>query len=164
MTEKSKTTAHEHSEHGDDKSITSVHMRKRDKFRNLFRSEKPEVHANPLAAQPEAEIHHTDFVSIKAGDDNSSTHSSKAVSGSEASSRPTSKNAKVRLEFFSANVPRPAIKAALPKFGARIDSTPQLVLCSSLIPKSPALSPSNESSPEIHSLQIKETSQDALVD
>ncbi|KAF9927364.1 hypothetical protein BGZ67_007540, partial [Mortierella alpina] len=65
MSKKSKTTVPENDEHGDDTSISSQHLRKRDKFLNMFRSEKTEAHAKPVSARPDAEIHHPKSVSTK---------------------------------------------------------------------------------------------------
>ncbi|KAF9984752.1 hypothetical protein BGZ75_003682, partial [Mortierella antarctica] len=165
MTKKLKAAAvPEHDEHGDDKSTSSKYMKKRDKFLNIFRSDKPKVHAKVLAAQPEKTIHNTGSVSIKAGFGQISAGCSIAISNLEAATQPTVEQAKVRLDIFSANAARPAVKTAVPKFGARIDNTPQLVLCSSLLPKIAAVSPSNESNPEINLLQIMHASQDTPID
>ncbi|KAF9932171.1 hypothetical protein BGZ67_004868, partial [Mortierella alpina] len=168
MTKKTKTAIPEHDEHGDDQSISSQHLGKRERLRNkinhIFGSNKPEVHANLLAAQLEPKTHHTDSVSIMVGDDHGSAHSTIAVSSSKAAARPMTEKTTVRLEIFSTNIARSTVRTAVPKFGARMDSTSQLALCSSLLPKNPAVSPSDESSLEINDLQIKETSQDTPID
>ncbi|KAF9990320.1 hypothetical protein BGZ75_002634, partial [Mortierella antarctica] len=164
MTKKSKTTVPEHDERGDDKSISSQHLGKRERFRNLFRSDKSEIHAKPLGAQPDAKNPLTDSVSISVGDDHSSANSRIAGNSSSARARSTVEQTKVRLDIFSVNVSRPAFKTALPEFGARIDNTPHLALCSSLLPKNPALSPSDESTLEINLLQIQEASQDTPIE
>ncbi|CAO3568102.1 unnamed protein product [Mortierella alpina] len=136
MTKKSKTAA---PEHGGDKSTLSKHMKKRDKFFNMFRSNKSEADANSF--------------SIKAGEYHSGARSSTAVSCSKAATQSTTAERKVRLDIFNANAVRPAAKTTVPKFGARIESTPQLALCSSLVLKKPALSSSSDSSPEISLFQ-----------
>ncbi|KAF9275713.1 hypothetical protein BGZ68_010576, partial [Mortierella alpina] len=159
MTKKSKTAALGHDEHGDNQSVSSQHLRKRDKFLNMFRSDKPKVHTNVSVARPESKGHRTNSVSIKAGDAHISAVSSIAVSCSDASTPPMIEEAKVRLDIFSTNTARPAVRIAVPKLGARIDNTPQLALCSSLIPKSPALSPCSESGFEFNLLQMEEASQ-----
>ncbi|KAF9573679.1 hypothetical protein EC968_008195 [Mortierella alpina] len=164
MTKKLKAAAPEYDEHGADNSMLSQHMTKRDKFFNIFRSKKAKMHTKPLAAQPEKKTNNTGSVSIKAADGQISAGYSIAISSTEAASQPPIEEAKVRLDIFSKNVPKPAIRTALPKFGARIDNTPQLVLCSSLLPRSPVFSPSDDLSLKINLLQIKEASQDTPID
>ncbi|KAF9931320.1 hypothetical protein BGZ67_005389, partial [Mortierella alpina] len=156
MTKNPKVAAPGHDQHGD----SSQHTRKRDKFFNMFRSDKPKAHAKPLAARLEKKIHDTRFVP---GDAQISAGCSTASSSSEASTQPTVEKATIRLDIFSTNVAKPAFKITVPKFGARIENTPQLALCSSLLPKSPALSPSKEPNLEINLLQTEEASQDTPI-
>ncbi|KAF9280265.1 hypothetical protein BGZ68_007339 [Mortierella alpina] len=164
MTKKSKTpSVPEHDEQGDDRSISSQHLRKRDKFLNIFRSDKSEAHTNSSTPRPEAKIHHTDApLNTKA--DHVSAHSSTPASSSGAATPPTTENTKIREDIFSTNVARRASKTVVPQPGACIDNTPQLALCSSLLPKTPAVSPSNELSLEVDLLQIKEASHDTPID
>ncbi|KAF9275462.1 hypothetical protein BGZ68_010774, partial [Mortierella alpina] len=110
MTKKSKTSVPEHDEHGDERSISSQHMRKRDKFINMFRSDKSEVHTNPSAPRPEAKTSHTDATSTKARDDYGSAYCSTAASSSGAATPPTTESTKIRMDIFSTNVVRPASK------------------------------------------------------
>ncbi|KAK3810621.1 MAG: hypothetical protein JOS17DRAFT_780096 [Linnemannia elongata] len=44
-------------------------------------------------------------------------------------------SAKPHLEVFPQNISKPAVRIPLPDVGARIDTTPQLALCISLLPK-----------------------------
>ncbi|KAF9555622.1 hypothetical protein EC968_008798, partial [Mortierella alpina] len=163
MTIKSKPAAPGHDENDDDTSISSQHMRKRDKFLSMFRSNKPDAHATTLMARPKAKAHDTNSVSIKAGEYYSSDNSSVAVSSSELT-QSTIEGTKVRLDAFSTNAAKPAVRVVVPKFGARIDNTPQLALCSRLLPKNPALHSHDEPSLQINRLQIKEATLDPLVD
>ncbi|KAF9280557.1 hypothetical protein BGZ68_007137, partial [Mortierella alpina] len=110
MTKKLTSSVPEHDEQGDNKSVSSQHMRKRDKFFNMFRSDKSEVHANPSAGRPNAKVHGIDPGNMKIGDDHSSAHSSIVASSSETTTPPTTEKTKVRADIFSTNVAKPAVK------------------------------------------------------
>ncbi|KAF8928580.1 hypothetical protein BGZ58_009558 [Dissophora ornata] len=149
---------------GDDKSISIQRIRKRDKFRNwfrslfcnLFQSAEPEVKVRTQAVGPETTIHHARASSIEARDDIGHAGSSIKVSSPEAGAQLTTDMTKARLNIFSKNVGRPVIRIALPERGARIDTISQLVLCSSLLLKKPTLSPCSEGASD----QTKESPQD----
>ncbi|CAO3565301.1 unnamed protein product [Mortierella alpina] len=161
MTKKSKPATPDHNDRGDDKSISSQRLGKRERIRNWFHSDRSKAHAEPLASRSEAKNSHADSVSIKAGYDHGSSHSSIVAHGAEACAI---EKAKALSDIFSKNVARPAAKTAVPKFGGRFDSTPQLALCISLLSTNPATSPSDDSSLEINRLQINEASQKTPVD
>ncbi|KAF9949526.1 hypothetical protein BGZ70_001722 [Mortierella alpina] len=163
MIKKSNPTVPELGQHGVDQSAVAQHMKKRNKFFSMFRSGKPEMRAKPSAAAPQAKVHQSDAISSKVENHPNRASSNIAIISSEERILPAAE-AKVRLDIFSMNVTRPVTTIAVPKFGARIDNTPQLALCSSLVLRSPPLAPFNESDPEINHLQIKEHSQDAPID
>ncbi|CAO3572658.1 unnamed protein product [Mortierella alpina] len=160
MTKKSKSAFPEHDQQADNILVSSKPMRK--KFFSMFRSDKSEAHATPLAGQPERKIHNKGFVSINAG--NGQIGVVCAISSLETDTQPTVEEAKVRLDIFSTNVARPTVQTPVPKFGTRIDSTPQLALCSSLLPRSAALSLSNEPNLGISLPHAKGASQDTPSD
>ncbi|KAK5822900.1 hypothetical protein F5H01DRAFT_318859 [Linnemannia elongata] len=115
-------------------SVSSQHVRKRDKIFNLFRSSS----AKPKVKQPQstkATRHHLSTVSAEdrvAMDHAVSTTEIKSpISNVQSSALP----AKSHLEIFSQNVNSPVVLITLPEFGSRIDTTPQLALCISLLPK-----------------------------
>ncbi|CAO3567585.1 unnamed protein product [Mortierella alpina] len=163
MTKKSKSTVLEQDQHGVDKSAVAQHMKKRDKFFSMFRSGKSEVRNKSLAA-PQVTVHQVDSASSKVVEDHKRAGHNITILSSEGRIPPADEEAKIRLEIFSTNVARPITTTVVPKFGARIDNTPQLALCSSLVLRGPALSEPNDSNSEINHLQIKKPLQDAPID
>ncbi|KAF9561033.1 hypothetical protein EC968_005917, partial [Mortierella alpina] len=161
MSEKSKPAVPEHDEHADHESTSSQRSRKRDKLYNIFKSNKPSVHTKNQNAQPEAIAHQSEPARGK--DDHSNAGATIAVRSSETAPLATDE-AKARLDIFSTNAAKPAVSAVVPKFGARIDNTPQLAFCSRLLPKNMTPHSSDESSLQVNRLQIKEATQDPPVD
>ncbi|CAO3567077.1 unnamed protein product [Mortierella alpina] len=120
---------------GDTRSISSQHERKRDKvfrFLHLSKSEKarpqaPERRTSSRPAQAastEAEHHDAIVVSYR-GMIDTSPSGTECLTGAR----------KAHADIFSENVCTPTTKTNIPKSDKRIDDTPQLVLCSSLLLK-----------------------------
>ncbi|KAF9271463.1 hypothetical protein BGZ68_003592, partial [Mortierella alpina] len=104
------------------KSISSQHGTKREKFFNLFRSAKSE------------EMSKTDATSIEAREqiDDLVTPLQK-VSNPQTGVLHMTESRKARSNIFSEIVHTQAASLEVPKIGTRINSTPQLALCSSLL-------------------------------
>ncbi|OAQ22518.1 hypothetical protein K457DRAFT_25987, partial [Linnemannia elongata AG-77] len=118
----------------ENKSVSSQHVRKRDKIFNLFRSSS----AKRKVKQPQSTMatrHHLSTVSAedRVAIDHavSTTEIESPISNVQSSALP----AKSHLEIFSQNVNPPVVFINLPEFGSRIDTTPQLALCIGLLPK-----------------------------
>ncbi|KAF9274559.1 hypothetical protein BGZ68_000532, partial [Mortierella alpina] len=129
---------------GDNKSISSQHERKRDKIRNFFHSAKSAKSEEPAGDQPiepEVNIQPIRAASIEAEDNDDDVDSSSNNSGNtlETETPCSTGPRKARLDMFSGNVNRPVANIDVPKLGGRINSTPQLALCSSLLLKNQAI-------------------------
>ncbi|KAF9954608.1 hypothetical protein BGZ72_004452 [Mortierella alpina] len=111
------------------KSNSSQHRRTQATVLNVSRSTTSKETATAHVT-PEANIQ-----DIRVASNEDVAHI-KNLSGLKTQSQLTTGVRKARLAIFSENVIRQAGKIDLPKIGARIDSTPQLVLCSSLLPMS----------------------------
>ncbi|KAG0371920.1 hypothetical protein BGX24_000989 [Mortierella sp. AD032] len=134
---------------GDDKSVSSQRIRKRDKFMNLFRSSSPEpkVRAKPQSSSPKIAAHRLTTTSTNASvygiatvgsHDNIETKqavASTAVKNHGSKPEPSTLSFNLRADIFTQNVNTPAVLVSLPEFGTRISATPQLVLCIDLLPK-----------------------------
>ncbi|KAF9273678.1 hypothetical protein BGZ68_001316, partial [Mortierella alpina] len=137
----------------DDRSISSQGARKRGKFKNFFRSAKSEGKATPGTS--EKKIHDISSAATEAknvGYAGPSTNVPIAETKKEFAMDLTSTCSNI----LPSNVARPSSETTLPKPGARIDTTPQLVLCSSLL--NPVLSLNSESNLEKDSVQSKDAS------
>ncbi|KAF9090389.1 hypothetical protein BGX23_005996 [Mortierella sp. AD031] len=111
----------------DEKSVSSQRERKRD---NLG---KKAGHTRTASSQGSAEAEHAVSVTAMKSPDLTPLSSTLPI--------------KPRLDVYLKNVASPVVNVSLPKFGARIDNTPQLALCARLLPKDPdTLDESNESS------------------
>ncbi|KAF9944359.1 hypothetical protein BGZ70_004728, partial [Mortierella alpina] len=113
--------------------------RKRDKLRNLFRPAKQEEKAKVEDHHPETKVHD----GRDASTDNASVVTSLKVSSLESASQLselTRNMSEARLSVFSENVGRATTGIPLPSLDARIDRTPQLALCITLLPKNTASS------------------------
>ncbi|KAF9975528.1 hypothetical protein BGZ75_000526, partial [Mortierella antarctica] len=128
------------SSHTDNKSIQSQKTRMRDKIRNFFRSSKHEEKVAIQDGPSKTNIHHARAAST---DITSAVHSLK-VSSSGTGSQPAIGMPEARLNVFSENVAKTSIGITLPKLDARIDSTSQLALCISLLPRNMASSLQHE--------------------
>ncbi|KAF9280053.1 hypothetical protein BGZ68_007529, partial [Mortierella alpina] len=115
---------------GDEKSSSSQGGRKRDKFMNLFRSAKSEGKAT--TGTSEKKIHDTVPAASK-GKDVGYAGFSTNVTIAETKAESTTDWTSTCSNIFPSNVARPSTETDLPKRGARVDTTPQLVLCSSIL-------------------------------
>ncbi|KAF9272284.1 hypothetical protein BGZ68_002557, partial [Mortierella alpina] len=124
---------------GDTKSILSQRDRKRDKVRRFFRRTKSEETAKtqPAIGQPARSA--VSSQRVRAVNTEDRDHDDGV--GSSRQKVSTSKNGtqcgtgirKARLDILSENVCKPSADIQVPKIGMRINSTPQLALCSSLL-------------------------------
>ncbi|KAF9932376.1 hypothetical protein BGZ67_004761 [Mortierella alpina] len=146
---------------GDHKSIPSQHGRKRDKFLGLFRSTKTRETAKIQASKAETDIRHASTERGVHVDYPDSPLEN--VSSLETGTQSTTRTRKARSNIFSENVSRSAASAKVPKLGTRISNTPQLALCSSLLPKKQASS-SHDKDPNGVQDQAKGASQDIPTD
>ncbi|KAG0311702.1 hypothetical protein BGZ97_011687, partial [Linnemannia gamsii] len=104
----------------DDSSVPSLRVRKRDKILKVIRYITPRTH--PKATSDESKKHGRHF----------RFHSNT----SDGSSRSRSRELMVaRQDIFPENVDSPVVEVVVPKPGSRIDTTPQLTLCSVLLTK-----------------------------
>ncbi|KAG0284717.1 hypothetical protein BGZ96_010942, partial [Linnemannia gamsii] len=132
----------------DNQSVSSQRIRKRDKFLNMFRS----TSSNPKATNS----HCTSFKSTVNDDSTVSTEgfthrlstvgipqtvnidhvvSSTTVRSTPSDVQLSSSLTRPHLDVFAQNVRAPAVRITLPKFWARIETTPQLALCIGLLSK-----------------------------
>ncbi|KAG0269409.1 hypothetical protein BGZ95_002094, partial [Linnemannia exigua] len=133
----------------DNKSGSSQYVRKRNRFMNLFGSSNPEpkVKAKSQNSSPKVTAHHLSTTSTNASVHRLSTVSihysieteyevtSTAVQNPVSKPDPLTMSSNLRMDIFTKNVSKPAIPVSLPEFGARISTTPQLVLCLRMLPK-----------------------------
>ncbi|KAF9109094.1 hypothetical protein BGX30_008528, partial [Mortierella sp. GBA39] len=140
----------------DNKSVSSQHVRKRDKLFGLFRlstpkpkykqSQSPKTSLNRFStASTEASLHRLSTVSTQYSslieyevDFSSSVDIEHTVSITEVKSpascaQPLDLPAIPRLDVFPENINAPVVLITLPDFGSRIDTTPQLALCLGLL-------------------------------
>ncbi|KAF9899627.1 hypothetical protein EC991_008536, partial [Linnemannia zychae] len=139
-------------------STPSQHIRKRDKFLNLFRSSSPEPETKSNSAS------RNDVKTTTVGSNTSTLHClsivstdtsiidtlaastqrnieienaiiSTAVKSPDSSILPSTQQAKSHLDVLLKNVNPPTVSISLPEIRKRIDSTPQLALCIGLLPK-----------------------------
>ncbi|KAF9271731.1 hypothetical protein BGZ68_003146, partial [Mortierella alpina] len=121
---------------GDDISISSQGTRKRDKILKFFRPAKSEEKV--IAGTSPTKMHDTPSAATEAkkvSDAGSSVNVIKADTRTESMVDLTS----TCCNIFPSNVTRPSCGTDLPKPGARIETTPQLVLCSSILNSVPSL-------------------------
>ncbi|KAI7823528.1 hypothetical protein BC939DRAFT_158920 [Gamsiella multidivaricata] len=117
----------------------------RDRIRHFFQPDKSEVkNVKTQAARPERKIHHARASSIGARDDIDYMGSSIKVSSPEIGTDLTNVMTAARLHVFSENISLTPTSVAVPKLGARIDTTSQLAFCISLLSRNLALSPHSE--------------------
>ncbi|KAG0288833.1 hypothetical protein BGZ96_007432, partial [Linnemannia gamsii] len=125
----------------DDQSVSSQRMRKRDKFVNVFRS-KPKA-TSPQSTSSKSTVkdesttsaHRLSTVVGPGSVDIDHVVSSTAVKNTPSYVRSPSPLTRPRLDVFPQNVRAPTVHITLPKFGTRIESTPQLALCIGLLSK-----------------------------
>ncbi|KAK3839398.1 MAG: hypothetical protein JOS17DRAFT_770489 [Linnemannia elongata] len=131
---------------GDHNSVSSQRTRKRDKIFAFFRSSSQERKANntrttspkssfkgALAASTEVSAQRLSTVSTSEIVDMDHAAPTTAVESTPLDIHPSTLLTKSHLDVFSQNVNAPAVRIPLPKFGARIDTTPQLALCIGLL-------------------------------
>ncbi|KAG9070327.1 hypothetical protein KI688_009664 [Linnemannia hyalina] len=144
---------------GDNKSVSSQRVRKRDKLFGLFRPSTPKPRDKQSqslktslnrfsTASTEANLHRLSIISTQYSGDieyevevSSSVDIEHTVSISEVKSpascaQPSALPAITRLDVFPQNINAPVVLIALQDFGSRIDTTPQLALCLGLLPNS----------------------------
>ncbi|KAG9070331.1 hypothetical protein KI688_009668 [Linnemannia hyalina] len=144
---------------GDNKSVSSQRVRKRDKLFGFFRpststprdnqSQSPKTSLDRFStASTEANLHRLSIISTQYSGDieyevevSSSVDIEHTVSISEVKSlascaQPSALPAITRLDVFPQNINAPVVLIALQDFGSRIDTTPQLALCLGLLPNS----------------------------
>ncbi|KAF9932380.1 hypothetical protein BGZ67_004765, partial [Mortierella alpina] len=125
---------------GNDGSISPQGTRKRDILRNIFRSTKPADKVRSQASLPQAKIRDAGAASTHID----SAFSSLKVDSSQTGSQLTIDTSKACLDIFSENVGRTSSGITLPRLDARIDSTSQLALCISLLPRNTIFSSPHE--------------------
>lgn len=104
----------------DDSSVPSLRIRKRGKILKAIRSITARSHPKAPSDEPKKHHHHFRFSSNK----------------SDRSSRSSSRERIVaRQDIFPENVSSPVVDVVVPKPGSRIETTPQLALCSILLTK-----------------------------
>ncbi|KAG0302775.1 hypothetical protein BGZ97_002183, partial [Linnemannia gamsii] len=126
----------------DDQSVSSQSIRKGDRSVNMFRpsSQKPKA-TNSTSTSPRSTItgtsastkvatHHLSGVGTPG-----SVDIGHVVSTTAEKTTPSAPLATPRLDVFPRNVRAPSVCITLPKFGARIETTPQLALCIGLLSK-----------------------------
>ncbi|KAF9109911.1 hypothetical protein BGW39_004911, partial [Mortierella sp. 14UC] len=140
-------------------STPSPHIRKQDKFLNLFRSSSsdPKVkskNGNPrdikrasTASTDTAHVHRLSTVSTNTSIIGTAAESAQgsveiehvvtntAVKGPTANVEPSGPRIKPRLDVFKQNVDPPSVRVSLPEIRTRISTTPQLALCIGMLPK-----------------------------
>ncbi|KAG0284182.1 hypothetical protein BGZ96_011461, partial [Linnemannia gamsii] len=133
---------------GDNQSVSSQRIRKRDRLFNMFHSSsskpkatnsqrtssKSTVSDDPIVSTEES-AHQLPTVGSPQIVDIDNVVSTTAVKCTPSDAHPPSTPIRPRLDVFSQNVRAPAVRITLPKFGARIDTTPQLALCIGLLSK-----------------------------
>ncbi|KAF9543201.1 hypothetical protein EC957_001076 [Mortierella hygrophila] len=133
---------------GDNSSISSQPIRKRDKFFAYFKSSNHERKAkNTDSTSPKTSIKGASVASTEVSAHRLSTASTPGsvdieqavattvVDSTASIAHSSTLLTKLRLDVFSQNVNAPAVCIPLPEFGARIDTTPQLALCIGLLSK-----------------------------
>ncbi|KAF9119410.1 hypothetical protein BGW39_000326, partial [Mortierella sp. 14UC] len=137
----------------------SQHIRKRDKFLNLFRSSSPKPKVKAQSAKPKdvkrastagsdtTRLHHLSTVSTMASIIGTATESaqssveiehvvtSTAVKSPASIVQPITLPTKPHLDVFLKNVNPSTVPVALPEIRTRINTTPQLALCIGLLLK-----------------------------
>ncbi|KAG0374443.1 hypothetical protein BGX24_010393, partial [Mortierella sp. AD032] len=135
---------------GDDKSVSSIPIRRRNKFLSLFRSSSSElkVKIKPQSSSPKAATHCQSSTSTTASVHRLttvSTHHNIQAEHAVASTtvqipistpEPSTLLFNLYMDIFTQNVNKPAVFVSLPELGTRISTTPQLVLCIALLLKS----------------------------
>ncbi|KAF9946188.1 hypothetical protein BGZ70_003365, partial [Mortierella alpina] len=122
----------------DTHSLLSQHERKRDRVLKFFHLKKSEK-ADSQATEQKTSSQHMQAAST---DDNSNS-SGKEVNTHDTGTQCLTRTRKAYADIFSENVSAPTAKVEVPKIDKRIDSTPQLVLCSSLLLKIQAVASSH---------------------
>ncbi|KAF9289088.1 hypothetical protein BGZ68_010043 [Mortierella alpina] len=116
------------------KSTPPKSVRTRDKIRYFLHRTKPDAQSRTRIPPPEKKNHHTQDVSIDFGNSIDNASCSVTVSNSETATQLThSTPATLCLNIFTENLGRPLNVIKLKKPGERIDTTPQLALCNSLL-------------------------------
>ncbi|KAF9899308.1 hypothetical protein EC991_009149, partial [Linnemannia zychae] len=139
-------------------STPPLHIRKRDKFLNLFRSSSPEPKTKSNSASrkdvkittvspntpilhrlstvsADASIIDTSTASTQGSNEIENAVTSTAVKSPNSSLLPSTLQAKSHLDMLLKNFNPPIVSVSLPEIRKRIDSTPRLALCIRLLPK-----------------------------
>ncbi|KAG0271789.1 hypothetical protein BGZ96_005627, partial [Linnemannia gamsii] len=125
-------------------SISSQRIRKWDSFTKMFRSSSSKPKAtNSQSTSSESTVkddstargHRISNAGSPESVDIDHVVSSTAVKSAPSDARPTSLLTKPRLDVFQQNVRAPTVYTTPPKFGTRIETTPQLALCIGLLSK-----------------------------
>ncbi|KAG0305496.1 hypothetical protein BGZ97_001093, partial [Linnemannia gamsii] len=135
-------------QNGDNQPVSSQQIRKGSKFFDFFRSSKPKPKAtNSQSVSSKTIVKHVSTASAKVSTHRLSTVSSPkgvdidhvvsttAVKSAPSDAHPPSPPTRPRLDVFPQNVGASSVRITLPKFGARIETTPQLALCIGLLSK-----------------------------
>ncbi|KAF9544040.1 hypothetical protein EC957_012425 [Mortierella hygrophila] len=145
----------------DNKPVSSQRVRKRDKLFGFFRSSTPNPRDKQLQSpktsvsqlsttSTEAGLHHLSTVNTQYSGDieyevkisgTANIEHADAVPTADVKSlaskaEPSALSAIPRLDVFPQNINPPVVPIALPNFGSRIDTTPQLALCLGLLSNS----------------------------
>ncbi|KAF9102322.1 hypothetical protein BGX29_004735 [Mortierella sp. GBA35] len=97
-------------------------------------------HANPPQGARRSAINHGTTISSRPSNPKSRTPSTPTTLSSSAAPKENavpsiSKVKQLRTDIFPKNLPKPKSQTSWPKVGGRIESMPQLALCSTLLPK-----------------------------
>ncbi|KAF9571151.1 hypothetical protein EC968_000954 [Mortierella alpina] len=115
------------------KSTPPQPIRTRDKIRNILHRSKPEAHLRIRTPPPEKNIHHAKDATTKSEDNIHNASCTVKVGSSKTTAQSTTNTTTIRCNIFSKNLCRPPDVIELPKPGERIETTPKLVLCNSLL-------------------------------
>ncbi|KAG0284372.1 hypothetical protein BGZ96_011264 [Linnemannia gamsii] len=129
-------------------SVSVQPIRKRDRFSNMFQSSSSKLKATNFQStsskstangdstvSADESAHRLSTVGgLDSVDIDHVVHST-AVKSIPSDTHAPSQLTRPRLDMFPQNVSAPAVCITLPKFGARIESTPQLALCIGLLSK-----------------------------
>ncbi|KAK5822947.1 hypothetical protein F5H01DRAFT_318903 [Linnemannia elongata] len=118
----------------ENKSVSSKHVRKRDKIFNIFRSSSSESKVKQ-SQSPKATFHHSSTISADQSIDIDHAVSTTKVKSLASNAQPSAQPTKSPVIVFSQDVNPPVVLITLPEFGSRIDTTPQLAVCIGLLPK-----------------------------
>ncbi|KAF9278966.1 hypothetical protein BGZ68_008216, partial [Mortierella alpina] len=130
----SNTPAAASAERASSKSTPPSTIRTRDKLRKFLHLSKPDAQSRTRTPSPEEEILHAQGASTESGININDASCTVKVNNNETASQLTlTATTTLCCNIFTENVGRPSNVIKLQNPGDRIDTTPQLVLCASLL-------------------------------